>query len=108
MNDPADKSALPRLRLKADGRIIPLAPDGSELQQAAPVADMRASQVRSLRARSRLTQMQFASRIGVPIDTIRNWEQGKREPRGPARALLTLIDRAPDFAFAVLRDEKVR
>jgi len=33
---------------------------------------------------------------------VRNWEQGKRHPRGPARALLKLIDRAPDAAFAAL------
>jgi hypothetical protein len=34
---------------------------------------------------------------------VRNWEQGKRSPRGPARALLKVIDKAPDVAFAVLR-----
>jgi putative transcriptional regulator len=38
----------------------------------------------------------------VPIETVRNWEQGKRQPRGPARALLKLLDQAPDVAFSVL------
>jgi putative transcriptional regulator len=38
----------------------------------------------------------------VPLETVRNWEQGKRHPRGPARALLKLIDQAPDIAFAKL------
>jgi putative transcriptional regulator len=38
----------------------------------------------------------------VPIETVRNWEQGKRHPRGPARALLKLLDLAPDVAFQVL------
>jgi len=38
----------------------------------------------------------------VPIETVRNWEQGKRQPRGPARALLKLLDQAPDVAFQVL------
>jgi putative transcriptional regulator len=33
---------------------------------------------------------------------VRNWEQGKRSPRGPARALLKLIATAPDAAFSVL------
>jgi putative transcriptional regulator len=33
---------------------------------------------------------------------VRNWEQGKRNPRGPARALLKLIDKAPEAAFAAL------
>ena len=55
-----------------------------------------------MRARTRLTQAEFAARIGVPIETVRNWEQGKRSPRGPARALLKVIDKAPQVAFAVL------
>jgi putative transcriptional regulator len=55
-----------------------------------------------VRARTKLTQAEFAARIGVPIETVRNWEQGKRSPRGPARALLKVIDKAPDVAFAVL------
>ncbi len=54
-------------------------------------------------ARTKLTQAEFAARIGVPVETVRNWEQGKRTPRGPARALLKVLDRVPDVAFAVLR-----
>ena len=42
----------------------------------------------------------------MPIETVRNWEQGKRSPRGPARALLKLIDKAPDVAFAILRRDR--
>jgi putative transcriptional regulator len=59
-----------------------------------------------VRARTKLTQAQFAARIGVPIETVRNWEQGTRSPRGPARALLKVIDAAPDVAFAVLSTSK--
>ena len=44
----------------------------------------------------------FAARIGVPVETVRNWEQGKRSPRGPARALLKVLEQAPEAAFAVL------
>jgi putative transcriptional regulator len=58
--------------------------------------------VRSVRTRHGLTQAAFAQSIDVPIETVRNWEQGKRQPRGPARALLSLIDQAPDVAFATL------
>jgi putative transcriptional regulator len=64
-----------------------------------------ADYARDIRARSGLTQAEFAARIGVPLETVRNWEQGKRSPRGPARALLKLIDKAPDVAFAVLRSD---
>ena len=58
--------------------------------------------VRQVRSRCGLTQAAFAEKIEVPLETVRNWEQGKRSPRGPARALLKLIDRAPETAFAAL------
>lgn len=97
-----------RLRLKADGRIVELR-DGEEaplapgLPQAVQTSDPAATPaVRELRMRARLTQAEFASRLGVPLETIRNWEQGKRMPRGPARALLAVIAHAPDTVFAAL------
>ena len=108
-----------RLRLKADGRIVELR-DGQEF----PLAPVRANSmpaaasnaplgmakaeaercptVRDLRRRVHLTQLEFASRLGVPVETIRNWEQGKRMPRGPARALLAVIAHAPDTVFSAL------
>ena len=55
--------------------------------------------MRDLRRRARLTQLEFAARLGVPVETIRNWEQGKRMPRGPARALLAVIAHAPGDGF---------
>jgi putative transcriptional regulator len=96
-----------RLRLKADGRIVELR-DGQEFPlapltpAAAPVEAARSPAVRDLRRRARLTQQQFAARLGVPVETIRNWEQGKRMPRGPARALLAVIAHAPETVFAAL------
>ena len=110
-----------RLRLKADGRIVelrdgqefPLAPvmpglaiAMPELATAAESAPLPA--VRDLRRRSRLTQLQFAARLGVPVETIRNWEQGKRAPRGPARALLAVIAHSPETVFAALATEPAR
>ena len=66
-----------------------------------------AGYARRVRSQTRLTQAEFASRIGVPIETVRNWEQGKRQPRGPARALLKLLDLAPDVAFRCLEEDQV-
>jgi putative transcriptional regulator len=88
-----------RVRLKADGRIVEILPDGREktVEHRDPAAF-----VRHVRARCGLTQAAFAEKIEVPIETVRNWEQGKRNPRGPARALLKLIDSAPDAAFKAL------
>ena len=97
-----------RLRLKADGRIVELR-DGREfplapaMPAALPATNPAAlPAVRELRRRARLTQQQFAARLGVPVETIRNWEQGKRMPRGPARALLAVIAHAPETVFAAL------
>ena len=95
-----------RLRLKADGRIVELR-DGQEfaLQPAMPFAEpleAGTTMVRDLRRRAQLTQQEFAAKLGVPVETIRNWEQGKRAPRGPARALLAVIAHAPEMVFAAL------
>ena len=106
-----------RVRLKADGRLVEILPDGSEraiptdarsIATAAHNAaravsrDGDATYARTVRGQTGLTQAAFAARIGVPVETVRNWEQGKRSPRGPARALLKVIEQAPDAAFAVL------
>ena len=61
-----------------------------------------AAYARRVRRRTGLTQAAFAARIGVPLDTVRNWEQGKRAPAGPARALLRVLDRAPEATLAAL------
>ncbi|WP_322518224.1 helix-turn-helix domain-containing protein [Rhodopseudomonas palustris] len=90
-----------RLRLKADGRIVELR-DGREFPLAPAVPEPATPVVRDLRRRARLSQTEFAVRLGVPVETIRNWEQGKRVPRGPARALLSVIAHAPDTVFEAL------
>jgi putative transcriptional regulator len=121
-----------RLRLKADGRIVelrdgqefPLAPMMPELAMPVPVPALASPSispdmpdatpgetgalpaVRDLRRRAQLTQIEFAARLGVPVETIRNWEQGKRVPRGPARALLAVIAHSPETVFAALATEE--
>jgi putative transcriptional regulator len=51
--------------------------------------------VASVRRRTGLSQDAFSRRIGVSPATLRNWEQGRRYPEGPARVLLALLDRNP-------------
>jgi putative transcriptional regulator len=108
-----------RVRLKADGRLMEVLPDGGERlisfadgrplaptnSAASTVQALRAldaAYARSVRGSTGLTQAAFAAQIGVPVETVRNWEQGKRSPRGPARALLKMIEHAPAAAFAAL------
>ena len=69
--------------------------ESAALQDAAKFA-------RRVRRRLGLSQMEFSHRINVPIDTIRNWEQGKRSPTGAAKALLKVLDRAPSAALEAL------
>ncbi|MGH9345833.1 MAG: helix-turn-helix domain-containing protein [Vicinamibacterales bacterium] len=51
--------------------------------------------VRAIRTKLGLTQEAFAARFGFSINTLRHWEQGKRDPEGPTRAYLLVIERAP-------------
>jgi putative transcriptional regulator len=49
-----------------------------------------------LRARLQLSQAKFAALLGISLATLRNWEQGRRTPEGPARVLLRVAARHPD------------
>ena len=51
--------------------------------------------VKAIRGRLGLSQASFAARFGFRVGTIRDWEQNRRQPEGPARVLLTVIDREP-------------
>ena len=63
--------------------------------------------VRSVRAKLGMSQQRFAERFGISTATLRNWEQGRRQPEGPARVLLTIIDREPKAVRRALRVEAV-
>jgi putative transcriptional regulator len=84
-------STKPRLRLMNDGSVVEIRPAGAA--PAAPAGEEPSA--RAVRGLTGLSQPAFASRLGVSVETLRNWEQGKRAPRGPARALLRLVARAP-------------
>jgi putative transcriptional regulator len=58
--------------------------------------------VRRVRKRLGLSQAEFSQRIEVSLGTVRDWEQGKHSPTGAAKALLTVLDRAPEAALAAL------
>jgi putative transcriptional regulator len=61
-----------------------------------------AKYARRVRQRLGLTQQELSLRIEVSLETIRNWEQGKRSPTGAAKALLRVLDRAPEAALGAL------
>lgn len=58
--------------------------------------------VRAIRRKAGLTQVEFALMVGVRVRTLQNWEQGHRKPEGPALALLTIFKNDPKHAFMAL------
>ncbi len=57
----------------------------------------------AIRAKTGLTQSEFAKQIGVSVATLRNWEQGRRNPDGPARVLLAMLAKDPEIVTRVLK-----
>jgi putative transcriptional regulator len=59
-------------------------------------------QVKKVRVASGLSQVKFAKVIDVPVGTLRNWEQGRRDPTGPAKVLLRAIEKDPEHVLPAL------
>ena len=68
---------------------------GATGRAKAPRAAEDAVDVREVRALTGLSQAKFAGLLGIEVATLRNWEQGRRVPTGPARALLRAIRNSP-------------
>ena len=58
--------------------------------------------IKEIRKKTGLTQTKFCHLIDVNLGTLRNWEQGRREPTGPARALLKAIAHDPEHVLSAL------
>jgi putative transcriptional regulator len=59
--------------------------------------------IKRIRSRLHVSQNQFALMIGVSKSTLQNWEQGRREPEGPAKALLRVVDKKPEAVLEALQ-----
>ena len=75
--------------------------DGSA--KASRVFKYRPVDIKRIRRRLDISQSQFALMIGVSKSTLQNWEQGRREPEGPAKALLRVVDRKPKAVLEALQ-----
>lgn len=62
---------------------------------AARVDRIEPESVAAIRARLKLSQTEFASAFGISTATLRNWEQGRRQPSGAARVLLRIAAKHP-------------
>jgi len=65
--------------------------------------------VKKLRERMDMSQSQFAAMLGVSIDTLQNWEQNRRQPKGPAHSLLLVAKAYPrEVAKVAARKRMIR
>ena len=68
----------------------------------ARVFTFRPADIKAIRRRLKMSQSEFALMIGISISTLQNWEQGRRSPEGPARALLKIAAERPDALIKAL------
>ena len=66
------------------------------------VTEFRPEDVRAIRGKLEKSQEEFALMIGVSVATLQNWEQGRRRPEGPARALLRVAAKNPQAVAKAL------
>ena len=80
-----------------------------ELAEAVPVyPPPKPKEVRALRARLELSQTQFALMFGFSVDTVQQYEQGRRVPSGPASTLLRVIAAEPEAVIRALDPHRAR
>ena len=66
--------------------------------------EWQAARIRAIRRRLNLTQAAFARSLRLPLGTVRDWEQGRRQPDAPALALLRIVERNPTAALRALAE----
>ncbi len=102
-----DWDALDRLSDEEVERRAKSDPDGKPLTEE-DLRNLRQSpRVRVLRMALGLTQEEFADAYGIPVGTLRDWEQGRREPDQASKTLLKLIEIMPQEVRAALAEESL-
>ena len=72
--------------------------------QPARVTGLSTPDVKQVREQLGFSQDQFARALRVSVATLRNWEQNRRQPSGPARVLLTIVSQQPDVLKLIAND----
>jgi len=73
----------------------------SRITSAADLVQEGSLDVAALRARFKLSQAKFAALLGISVSTLQNWEQGRRDPEGPAQVLLRVAAAHPEALLSV-------
>ena len=69
------------------------------------VYEIKPPEIKTVREKLNVSQNEFALMIGVSVRTLQNWEQGRRKPEGPAKALLRIASRNPSAVLDALHAE---
>lgn len=77
---------------------------GDKSRGKARVVEVPTIDVAAMRKKLGLSQDRFAAAFGVSPSTVRNWEQGRRHPEGPAKVLLRVIDKEPEAVLRALHE----
>ncbi len=64
---------------------------------------LKPADIKAIRSKLGKSQSEFALMIGVSVSTLQNWEQGRRQPEGPAMALLRVASKKPKIVADALR-----
>jgi len=67
-----------------------------------PCAPIEPQGIKDIRKRLKISQSRFAYLLGVKVATLQNWEQGRRQPEGPAQTLLRVIAHNPNVVMEAL------
>jgi putative transcriptional regulator len=70
--------------------------------------DIETPDIKRIRANYQLSQNEFATLLGISLNTLQNWEQGRRIPHGAARVLLQVASKHPDAVWDVVQPNKSR
>jgi len=76
-------------------------------KKASRVFNVEKPDIKAIRASMGLTQVQFSALLGISVHTLRNWEQGRREPEGPARVLLLVAAHRPEAILDSIRSQVI-
>jgi putative transcriptional regulator len=77
--------------------------EGDKSRGQAHVIDVETIDIAAARKKLGMSQDKFALAFGISPSTLRNWEQGRRRPEGPARVLLRVIDKEPEAVKRALK-----
>ncbi len=92
-------NATPLIALSILGRLDILRGEAAPSRQF----EVEPLDVKSIREKYHLSQAEFATLLGISVKTLRNWDQGRRTPEGPARVRLQVVARHPEAVWDVVR-----